>query len=398
MLGIGFVIRHYDWGSRDALPALLGREPDGLPWAEAWLGDHPLGPAPIVEPDAAGFHLDRLIRRDPATTLGPDHERWGDRLPYLLKLLAVEQPLSLQVHPGSDRAREGFARESAAGMPIDAHGRSYKDSSHKPEMVLALTSFDALVGFRPLTEVRSALAPLDSLLARDVVSLMDGPNPVRQVLAVLLGGDVAPGAVSELVEACARCRETGEGDLAAYSTVTGLAAHYPGDPGLAVSLFMRRVTMAPGEALFVPTGTLHSYLRGVVVEVQAASDNVLRAGLTPKHLDIPELLACVDTGHGAPCHPRESRTGEVRRFDPPVSDFRLAEVRLAGPVEVDWRGPRIVVALEGSVIAATGAHTRRISAGQAAFVLGSDGPLRLHGTGRVVVAAPGQRDLPQSPA
>ncbi|MDR1152265.1 MAG: mannose-6-phosphate isomerase, class I [Bifidobacteriaceae bacterium] len=398
MLGIGFVIRHYDWGSRDALPAMLGREPDSLPWAEAWLGDHPLGPAPIVEPDAAGFHLDRLIRRDPAMALGPDHARWGDRLPYLLKLLAVERPLSLQVHPGPARAREGFARESAAGIPIDACSRSYKDPSHKPEMILALTSFDALVGFRPLTRVRSALAPLDAPLARDLIAVLDGPEPVRRALTVLLDGQVPPEAISRLVESCARCRAGGVGDLAAYSTIAALAAHYPGDPGLAVALFMRRVTMAPGEALFVPAGTLHSYLRGVVVEVQAASDNVLRAGLTPKHLDIPELLACVDTGHLPPCHPRESRTGEIRHFDPPVSDFRLAEVEVVRPVEIDWRGPRIAVALEGSVIAAAGAHTRRIDAGQAVFVSGSDGPLRLHGAGRIVLAAPGDANPVRLPA
>ncbi|MDR1428190.1 MAG: mannose-6-phosphate isomerase, class I [Bifidobacteriaceae bacterium] len=390
MLGIGYTVRRYDWGSLQAIPDLLGVEPDGRPWAELWFGDHESGPSALVEPGGVGFHLDGLIHRDPATALGPDHARWGDRLPYMLKVLGVAAPLSLQVHPGRERAREGFAREEAAGVPLDAPHRSYRDPRPKPEMVFALSRFEALAGLRPATEARAALEGLDAPLARKMAASLEGPGALRRTMASVLGDETSPAAVDGLVAACACRRREGTGDVAAYSLVARLAAHYPADPGVAASLLMRHVVLAPGEALAVPTGMLHAYLEGLAVEVLGASDNVLRAGLTPKHRDVPELLGAMDDAHTAAPRPREVRDGPVRRFLPPFEDFQLIDVRVDGPVGIDVPGPRIGLVLSGAVFAAAGGHTRRVEPGQGVFVLGSDGPLRVHGAGRLIVAAPGK--------
>jgi mannose-6-phosphate isomerase len=390
MLPIGYVVRHYDWGSPSVVPDLFGLAKDGRPWAELWLGDHPLAPARIADRTGVPLHLDGLVRRDAPTMLGPAHARWGGRLPYMLKILGVAQPLSLQVHPDLARARAGYAREEAQGLALDAHRRSYRDPNHKPEMILALTEFEALCHFRPVSESRSALGPLEAPLAKAMGAWLAGPDPLRRCLTGLLAGDVAPGDVAGLVDSCARCRGAGIGDLAAYSVVGRLAEHYPGDPGVAVSLLLRHRVLAPGETMFVPTGTIHSYLRGMAVEVLAASDNVLRAGLTPKYVDIPELLACTEYTHTAPAAPREVRRGAQREIVPPVPDFRLADVRVAGPVDIEWPGPRICWALAGEVLVTVGGRTRRLAPGDAVFILGSEPAVRLHGRGWAVLAAPGQ--------
>jgi mannose-6-phosphate isomerase len=390
MLGIGYAVRRYDWGSPTAVPELLGLPSDGTPWAELWLGDHPLAPARIVDRADVTLRLDQVVRRDGPTVLGPDHARWGGRLPYMIKILGIAEPLSLQVHPDLARARAGYAREESAGLPLDAHGRSYKDPNHKPEMILALTEFEALVGFRPLVEVRAALKPLDAPLARAMEGWLTGPEPLRGAMTGLLAGDVGPTDIAGLVDACVRCRSVGLGDVVAYSVVRALARRYQGDPGVAVSLLLRHRVLAPGETMFVPTGTIHSYLRGVAVEILADSDNVLRAGLTPKYVDIAELLACTEYSYAAPVRPREARTGMVREIVPPVADFRLADIRVAGPVELAWTGPRVCWALEGEVFASAGGHTRRLTPGEAVFVLGSEPKMRLHGHGRAVVGAPGE--------
>jgi mannose-6-phosphate isomerase len=332
--------------------------------------------------------LDQLIQSDPPAWLGPDHARWGDRLPFLLKLLAVDRPLSLQVHPDAARARAGFAAEEASGWPLDAPDRSYRDPRAKPELALALTRFEALAGFRPVEASRAALEPLASPLARTLASSLAGPDPIRRTMTALLSGGVSASDVAGLVSAARACRDAGVGDVAAYEVVERLARQCPGDPGVAVALLMRHRVLAPGAAVFVPPGTLHCYLSGVAVEIQASSDNVLRAALTPKHVDVPALLAALDTGVGDPPEPRLIAAGTVRAFAPPVEEFRLAEVRLGSSVEISWPGPRIVIVLEGTAEIRTGGVAQSVSAGQAVFVTGQEGPLRFCGRGRAVLAAP----------
>ena len=289
--------RDYVWGSRTLLADYLGRTPSGRPEAELWLGAHHGSPAVVTAGEHEGSDLGSAIAAE------------GGRQPaLLLKVLAAAEPLSLQAHPDAVRAREGFAREEAAGIPRGAAHRSYRDPHAKPELIVAVTAFEALSGFRPRAQ---AVAVLDALAAVDV-RIAPVAEHVRagDALAWLLSGaeEVAP-AVEAAVDAVAAIEP--EHPLAA-DTISRLADTHPGDPGILVALMLNRVSLAPGEALFLPPGNLHAYLAGLAIELMGPSDNVLRGGLTRKHVDVAELLAAVDTR--------------------PLVEPRLAPVRLAGAV------------------------------------------------------------------
>lgn len=300
--------RPYAWGSASAIANLLGTTPSGGPEAELWLGAHPGSPSVIVDPTRAGgaSTLAEWIAADPGTALG----RFADagRLPFLLKILAAAHPLSLQAHPTIEQARAGFARENALGIPVDAADRNYKDAFPKPELIFALSpTFDALCGFRPLAEVRDLL---ELLLSLDAQTEDPQPQPLEDLLDFLFGPsssssspDVSLRAVFEwlissgsgvptLVSLVTRLAPLSADP--SLATAAALAAEYPDDPGIVISLLLNRVTLARGEALYLPSGNIHAYLDGLGVELMAASDNVLRGGLTPKHIDVPELVSVLD--------------------------------------------------------------------------------------------------------
>lgn len=272
-------IREYAWGSRTAIAALQGRPvPSPGPEAELWVGAHPSDPSRL---EPTGTPLPEVIRARPVATLSaPVVDRFGPRLPYLLKLLAAAAPLSLQAHPDADRAAAGYAAEEAAAVPPDAPQRRYVDPYHKPELLVAVSEFRALCGFRDPAESAALLAGLGLAELAPVLAALRGRD-LRGALAWLLR---APGAsvVGRVVQAAA----TRPG----YELVGELAAAYPGDRGVMVALLLNQVTLAPGEAIFMPPGNLHAYLGGTGVEAMASSDNVLRGGLTPKHVDPAELL------------------------------------------------------------------------------------------------------------
>ncbi len=291
------VPQHYAWGDEHAIPALLGTAPDGRPWAELWFGTHPGGPAGL-----------------------DDGRRLADvsgQLPYLLKVLAAAEVLSLQTHPSADRAAAGCAREDAAGVPRGAPQRTYRDPYAKPEMVVALTPFEALCGFRPLAATHELLAHLG---VPDLVARLDADGLPTTVDALYRGRiDVAP-----VIAACRDhlCPEA--------MLVTALDGQYPGDPSIVVTLLLNRVSLAPGEALFLEAGNLHAYLHGVGVEVMGASDNVVRGGLTPKHVDVDELLAVLDI---VPLHDpvvRPVHDGDWWAYETPSAPFRVWRTDLDG--------------------------------------------------------------------
>lgn len=397
MREISSCIQHYAWGSATAIPTLLRQSADGRPWAEAWFGAHPLAPSPV---DGGGT-LQDVIAADPAAQLGPIAEQaFEGRLPYLLKLIAPDQPLSLQVHPAREHAQAAFAAENSAGLPLDDPQRNYRDGNHKPEMLVALTEFTALCGFRAPRRAATLLEGLDTALTdRLHASLVKDPTADGMAAAFrhLLALDPATrGAqIAEVAAACEARLTAGASPSPRIDVIVGhLHRHYPGDPGVVAALLLNPVTLHPGEALYVPDGTLHAYLSGVGVEIMAASDNVLRAGLTCKRVDVEETLRCVSVTAAPPVRiAPERQTPATVAYYAPVDEFELSFTEIPAGEEETWHplpgsGPRILLALEGTweVRGPDGTATA-IPAGSARFVGSDEGPLSVRGHGRLVQAS-----------
>lgn len=399
--------RDYAWGSPTLIPRFLGREPDGRPHAELWIGAHPGAPSRLVD----GRTLGELIVDQPDAAVGAQtRSRFGERLPFLMKTLAASEPLSLQVHPTSERARIGFAEEEAAGVPVDAPERNYRDPFHKPELILAVTRFEGMAGFRDVDKTVTILRLLGTPWAEQTARrLTEGPafQALHAVVTDLLAmGSVALGiALADIADAARRAEERGHlghhpstrrsldrtsverEAVRVFAQTTSLAARYPHDPGVLVTLLLNHVVLAPGEAMFLGAGVVHAYTSGFGIEVMAASDNVVRAGLTPKHVDVPELLHIASFMPTPPPLWAPTEVGEgVLCFDPPVDEFALyvGNAPLAGVAD---EGPRIVLALEGEVSLHAGGADERLVQGEALFVPHDAGPLRIDGDGRVAIGA-----------
>ncbi|MBN9327268.1 MAG: mannose-6-phosphate isomerase, class I [Cellulomonas sp. 73-145] len=393
MLRITQATQAYAWGSPDALQDTLALTHDGV-LAEAWMGAHPSAPSLVL--DDGLENLVELLRRTPREALGLDVvNRFGPQLPYLLKVIAAEHPLSLQVHPDIDAARAGYDAEDAAGVPLDAPHRNYKDRNHKPELVYALTQFEAMCGFRAPRRAAEMFAGLDCPLAKELHGvLVEKPSTegIREAFTRLLDPATRPGPeeVARLADAVAARLADGSPSPRTDRTVGLLQREYPGDPGVVTSMLLNPVTLRPGEAMFVPAGGVHAYLQGVGVEIMASSDNVLRAGLTPKHVDVPELLRNVDYVAAPPIRiAPEVFHGATKVFYAPVDDFELSVTELADDDDhpLPGRGPRILLALAGELTVATSNDgTVTLTQGQAAFVPASDGRLTVRGRGRLVQA------------
>ncbi|MFE1750021.1 mannose-6-phosphate isomerase, class I [Streptomyces anandii] len=355
-------IRPYAWGSTTAIPHLLGVAPSGEPQAEMWMGAHPGAPS-----RTARGTLAEVVEADPKRELGPEAvARFGPRLPFLLKLLAAGAPLSLQVHPDRRQAEEGYADEERRGIPVDDPRRNYKDANHKPELICALTEFDGLCGFRAPAETARLLAALDVDSLEPYVDLLRArpeEAALREVLTAILTADREEIAhtVHEAAAACARLG----GEHAPYAEI---ARHYPGDPGVLAAMLLNRVRLQPGEALFLGAGIPHAYLDGLGVEIMANSDNVLRCGLTPKHVDVPELLRVVRFEAAGPgvLRPEAAPDGE-EVYDTPIDEFRLSRYVLPEGTTVHdltLGTPQILLCTAGSVRA--GEH--ELTPGQSVFV------------------------------
>ena len=306
----------------------------------------------------SGRTLLERIGADPAGELSPAVvEQFGPRLPFLLKVIAAARPLSLQAHPDLARAREGYAEEERRGVPLGSPERSYVDPNHKPELVCALTPFEALCGFRAIPDTLRLLAPLVAAAPvlrphRDALAARPDRHGLREVVTGLLTvpADRRRSLVDAVVAASAAGLAAGTDFPAELATVVALGEAYPGDLGVVITLLLNRLRLEPGEAMFLAAGNLHCYLSGTAVEVLANSDNVLRGGLTPKHVDVPELLRVIDVADGPPplVSPVTEGPGQTA-YVPAVPDFRLDRVELAGgPVPLPAGGPQIVLALSGS--------------------------------------------------
>ncbi|MET7615734.1 mannose-6-phosphate isomerase, class I [Streptomyces sp. NPDC005408] len=359
-------VRPYAWGSTTAIPELLGIAPTGEPQAEMWMGAHPGAPSRVTR-DHDERPLSDVIAADPVRELGPAAvEKFGPRLPFLLKILAAGAPLSLQVHPNLAQAKEGYEAEERAGVPIDAPHRNYKDANHKPELICALTPFDGLCGFRAPLEAADLLAGLDVDSLKPYVDLLHAhpeEAALREVLTAVLSADPDEMAAT-VTDAAAACERLGGG----YAPYASIAHHFPGDPGVIAAMLLNYVQLQTGEALFLGAGVPHAYLNGLGVEIMANSDNVLRCGLTPKHVDVPELLRIVRFEASDPgvLRPEASPSGE-EVYETPIDEFRLSRFVLAAgaePRDLTARTPQILLCTSGTVRAGELA----LAPGQSAFV------------------------------
>lgn len=414
------VPRAYAWGSNDALPALLGTDPNGEPQAELWLGAHPDDPATVAKAAPAEHTLLDLIESDPER-YGVD----GGQLPFLLKVLAIGGPLSLQVHPDRAQAVAGFAAEEAAGVPRDARERNYRDANHKPELLVALSEVTALSGFRPIAAVRADLRAIAAATApgpgRAALEWAADLHPEsaeaarRALMAWALGGG------EEVAHALAAVETVAQDPAASFDRIDPqrlaalrvLSDEYAGDPGILVSLLLHFVQLEPGEAIYLGARQLHAYMGGIAVEVMAASDNVLRAGLTQKHVDVPELSRIVDLAElDEPRLASRVLAPGLVAWEPAVADFRLLRARLRDPgeagdedrpllgrdsdraehVQIDVPYPLVLIVISGRVRVerrdAEYDEVASVRRGQSLYV-SAGGGIELSGCGEVFLATVG---------
>jgi mannose-6-phosphate isomerase len=374
-------VRFYPWGSRTVIPELLGLpSPADRPHAELWMGAHPDEPSLLAD----GRALDAAIAAEPERLLGASvAERFGPRLPFLLKVLAADQPLSLQAHPTTEQAQAGFAAEEAAGIPHDDPTRTFKDPYHKPELLLALTTFEALCGFRPVEESLHCLAKLQVPELKPTIAAL-ARGGLRAAIPQLLA--LTRERRGELVEAVAAKAASFVAAhdpefINTYRWAATLAQSYPGDPGVVISLMCNHLKLAPGEAVYLPAGNLHAYLLGAGVEVMASSDNVLRGGLTTKHVDLAALMEVLDFTDGRipVLHPVLGPGG--LRYPVPVEDFDLTRIELdAGSGALTTRGPQVLLCTEGTVTLSSAGGELELRKGQSAFVP-AGAPLTARGPG-----------------
>ncbi|WP_455853830.1 mannose-6-phosphate isomerase [Pantoea endophytica] len=376
-------LQNYAWGSKTALTELYGIEnPQGLPMAELWMGAHPKSPS-TVEVNGEARSLREVIDADKAATLGKAvAERFGE-LPFLFKVLCADQPLSIQVHPSKAAAEQGFARENAAGIPLSAAERNYKDANHKPELVYALTPFQAMNGFRELHEIVSLLEPVAGAHPQ-IAHFLENANEANlaKLFATLLSlQDEAKSRAIGVLKSALNARE-GE----PWQTIKSIAIDYPDDSGLFSPLLLNVITLQPGEAMFLFAETPHAYLKGVALEVMANSDNVLRAGLTPKFIDIPELLANLkfQAKPAATLLTQPQRDGEILNFPIPVEDFAFAIHGLsAAPQALAQNSAALLFCIEGQAVIEKSGQQLVLKPGESCFVAANESPVNAAGTGRL---------------
>jgi mannose-6-phosphate isomerase len=386
-------LRTYAWGSRTAIAEFTGRPvPAAHPEAELWFGAHPADPAWLETQDGETSLL-AALNDDPEGQLGPGaRARFGDVLPFLVKVLAADEPLSLQAHPSTAQAIEGYRREERLGIPVSSPVRNYRDMSHKPELLVAVQPFEALAGFRQASRTAELLQALAVSDLDPFIDLLSDQSDADGLRALFTTWITAPQPdidvlVPAVLDGAIQYISSGATEFTAeVKTVLELGERYPGDAGVLAALLLNRITLAPGEAIFLPAGNLHTYLRGFALEVMANSDNVLRGGLTPKHVDVPELLRVLDFNPTPEAQLRAPQRHEGLEYvyDTSADEFAAALLVIDGDHlghEVDapsrHDGPQILLCVEGSLVVHGKSGSLTLRRGAAAWVGADDGPIRL---------------------
>ncbi|MDT7796883.1 MAG: mannose-6-phosphate isomerase, partial [Actinomycetota bacterium] len=353
-----------------------------------WMGAHPGDPSHVIGPDGAERSLLELVEADPVNQLGERcAKRWGGRLPFLLKILAAEEPLSMQAHPSAAQAAEGHAREEKLGIPRDAANRNYPDPTAKPELVCALTEFHALAGFREPERTIKLLKAIETPGLAKYTGLLEAqldPSGLRALFTtwITLPQSSLDSLLPEVLDACVRhVQEHGEFAVECR-TILELGEAHPRDAGVLAALLLNRLTLRAGEAIYLPAGNLHLYLHGTAVEILANSDNILRCGLTPKHVDVPELLRVVDFAYGempVQCGDAGDRMA-IYRTDAP--EFELSRVEWTegedDEVTVDSVGPQILLCTSGDLlVTADDGEKVELRRGQSVWLPAADPPVKI---------------------
>lgn len=377
-------VQNYAWGSKTALTDLYGiANPDNLPMAELWMGAHPKSSSKIEDASGQVRSLRDVIDADKAALLGDKVANRFGELPFLFKVLCADQPLSIQVHPKKKASELGFAKENAAGIPLDAAERNYKDPNHKPELVFALTPFLAMNAFREFSEIISLLQPVAGA-HNAIAHFLENPNAeaLSELFASLLNMQGEEKSHALAVLKAALNSQQGE----PWDTIRVISTFYPDDSGLFSPLLLNVVKLNPGEAMFLFAETPHAYLNGVALEVMANSDNVLRAGLTPKYIDIPELVANVKfvAKPAAELLTQPVKNGAELDFPIPVDDFAFSLHDLsADETAIAQESAAILFCVEGEATLHKDSERLVLKPGESAFVAANESPVQVSGTGRL---------------
>ena len=397
------VIRPYPWGTRTAIAELQGRPvPAPGPEAELWMGAHPSAPSGV-----GWTTLDEAIAVAPERALGADCAgRFGGRLPFLLKVLSAEKALSIQVHPSRAQAEAGYAAENARGLAADDPARNYVDDWPKPELLYALTPFEVAAGLRTPADAGALLLALsvDSLRPLGLLlSFATAERAMAAALGAVLKWPEPAALVAEVVAACQRLAASDSPFAGACAAAVRVASDRPGDIGVVALLLMRHEVLQPGQAVFMPAGGLHAYLHGTGIELLANSDNVVRSGLTGKHIDVPELLRLLDPAVAVPVlSPRPLADG-LATFDTPAPEFCLYLLDVAASASapaspgsatpalaLPGTGPSILLCLDGTcTLRAASGQKLDLTRGESCFIPFADAPLHATGPARLAQATPG---------
>lgn len=384
-------IQAYAWGSETAIPELLGKKPSGVPQAELWMGAHPKSPSTVID-DGRRTLLPDLIDRYPNEILGENvAQRFGGRLPYLFKVLAAARPLSVQAHPTRDQAKAGFARENRLGIALGAPERNYRDDNHKPECICALRPMWALNGFRMVPDIQSLLAQVcPEGLGTALESLRRSPNSdgLRRFFQTLmtLEEEKKSRIIRESVSRAAGLVST----AACFEWIINLHQAYPSDIGMLSPALLNLVCLKPGEAMFLQAGELHAYLDGVGIELMANSDNVLRGGLTPKHVDVPELLSVLTFEERTLDILSPRKVGPCEgRYDSGADEFVLSVITVTRGKDhagSDKRSVEILLCTQGRASISDGNRSVDMPTGTAMLVPAASGSYSISGEATIYKA------------
>ncbi len=382
-------VQKYSWGTRDYIPELLGEDKSGEHWAELWMGDHPRGTSTAVM-ESGNIPLNQVIMNSSHEVLGEDTIRFGNKLPFLFKVLSAESPLSIQAHPDKNQAEEGFRDENLKGIALDAFNRNYRDDNHKPEIICALTPFTAMCGFRDDKIIESNFLKLKSQVFADKIQISFTENPENSIKlffsALMSLGKDSLGSLIKCAISWAESDKSLEADL-----IQKFATYYNNDPGILAPLFLNVYNLQPGEALYQGPGELHAYVEGTGIELMSNSDNVLRGGLTPKHVDVEELLKVLNFNPSVKniLKPVEKEQG-CFEYLTPSNEFILNYLKIENSKSVEINNRKsieIILCISGDATLSFGNETISIVRGDSLLVPASVNSYTLKGSGEIFSAA-----------